>query len=254
MRGGVGCGGRVKRTSESSPGLRTKIYARCCWPLSKATYKLRTNDKHVYFYCSRQRGKRPSVKLRQNMVSTCSLGAARGSLVLLLELGDGSDETAEGHAERGEHEGADARGARLDVVDLRDDRLLRDRDREQRVAGEALVDDHAENAHHRRAAVVALRVQLELLATHARLVVVANPEITGDVAWRFGRVLREHRVVQKRHDEDNLGPSEIRQRRPRRNRASRHVRELDVFSDREVPRPAETRLRDEDVQASGHRE
>ena len=40
------------------------------------------------------------------------------------------------------------------------DRLLRHRDREEWVASEALVDDHAEDAHHRRAAVVALGVEL----------------------------------------------------------------------------------------------
>ena len=35
--------------------------------------------------------------------------------------------------------------------------------RPDRVAGERLVDDHANDAHHRRAAVVALGVQLERL-------------------------------------------------------------------------------------------
>ena len=54
------------------------------------------------------------------------------------------------------------------------DRLLRHRDREERVAGEALVDHHADDAHHRRAAVVALRVELPLLALLARLVLVAD--------------------------------------------------------------------------------
>ena len=54
------------------------------------------------------------------------------------------------------------------------DRLLRHRDREEWVAGEALVDDHAEDAHHRRAAVVALRVELPLLALLTRLVLVAD--------------------------------------------------------------------------------
>ena len=54
------------------------------------------------------------------------------------------------------------------------DRLLRNRDREEWVAGEALVDDHAEDAHHRRAAVVALRVELPLLALLTRLVLVAD--------------------------------------------------------------------------------
>ena len=54
------------------------------------------------------------------------------------------------------------------------DRLLRHRDREEWVASEALVDDHAEDAHHRRAAVVALRVELPLLAALARLVLVAD--------------------------------------------------------------------------------
>ena len=54
------------------------------------------------------------------------------------------------------------------------DRLLRHRDREEWVASEALVDEHAEDAHHRRAAVVALRVELPLLAALARLVLVAD--------------------------------------------------------------------------------
>merc|ERR1719311_1447987 len=118
----------------------------------------------------------------------CALRA--GFSVLLAELRYGGDETAESHAERGEHEGADACGALLDVVErVHQDRLLRDRDREQRVAGEGLVDDHAGDAHHRRAAIVALRVQLELLATLARLVLVANPEGTADIAWRLARVL-----------------------------------------------------------------
>lgn len=36
-------------------------------------------------------------------------------------------------------------------------------EREERVAGERLVDDHADDAHHGGAAVVALRVELELL-------------------------------------------------------------------------------------------
>ena len=54
------------------------------------------------------------------------------------------------------------------------DRLLRHRDRPEWVAGEALVDDHAEDAHHRRAAVVALRVELPLLALLTRLVLVAD--------------------------------------------------------------------------------
>ena len=36
-------------------------------------------------------------------------------------------------------------------------------EREERVAGERLVDDHADDAHHGGAAVVALGVQLELL-------------------------------------------------------------------------------------------
>ena len=54
------------------------------------------------------------------------------------------------------------------------DRLLRHRDREEWVASEALVDDHAEDAHHRRAAVVALRVELPLLALLTRLVLVAD--------------------------------------------------------------------------------
>ena len=54
------------------------------------------------------------------------------------------------------------------------DRLLRHRDREEWVASEALVDEHAEDAHHRRAAVVALRVELPLFAALARLVLVAD--------------------------------------------------------------------------------
>ena len=47
-------------------------------------------------------------------------------------------------------------------------------DRPDRVAGQALVDHHAVDAHHRRAAVVALRVELKLLAANARLVLVAD--------------------------------------------------------------------------------
>ena len=36
------------------------------------------------------------------------------------------------------------------------------------------MDEHAEDAHHRRAAVVALRVELPLLALLTRLVLVAD--------------------------------------------------------------------------------
>ena len=65
--------------------------------------------------------------------------------------------------------------ALLDVVARElQHRLRRHRDRPDRVAGEALVDEHAEDAHHRRAAVVALRVELPLLAALARLVLVAD--------------------------------------------------------------------------------
>merc|ERR1719252_422084 len=124
------------------------------------------------------------------------------------------------------------RRALVDVVKrVLEDRLNRHRDGEQRVAGEPLVDDHAGDAHHGRTAVVALHVELELLAGLAGLVLVADPERATDIAG-----------------------GHVRERRPGRDGAAGHVRELDVLRDGEIPRPAETGLRDEDVEARSHGE
>ena len=65
-------------------------------------------------------------------------------------------------------------------------------EREERVAGERLVDDHADDAHHGGAAVVALGVELELLHLG---VGVAHPRdaVAHDVARRPVGVLSELR-------------------------------------------------------------
>ena len=85
-----------------------------------------------------------------------------------------------------------------------------------RVAGEALVDHAADDAHHRRAAVVALNVELPLLAGEARHVVVPDPDgalpdvgAVGDVTQGLAQVLRDDRVVEERDDQDDLEPREV---------------------------------------------
>ena len=104
------------------------------------------------------------------------------------------------------------------------------------------VGHHASDAHHRRAAIVALGVQLELLAREAGLVLVPDPRERNHVTGPAVRLLLEDRVVEERDNQHNLHPREARQRRPRGDRAAGHVRELDVLGEREIPRPAEARL------------
>eukprot|EP00964_Phaeocystis_antarctica_P107784 scaffold72451_cov54-Phaeocystis_antarctica.AAC.2 len=177
------------------------------------------------------------------------------TLLVLAELRDSRHDAGEGHAKRGQHEGAHARGALLDVVtnNLKH-RLRRHRDRPDGVAGERLVDDHAADAHHGSAAVVALGVQLELLARETGLVLVPHPREGNHVTGPAVRLLLENRVVEQGDNQHNLHPRKARERRPRGNGAARHVRELNVLGERKVSRPADARLGQEHVHARGHRE
>merc|ERR1712118_599929 len=86
-------------------------------------------------------------------------------------------------------------------------------EREERVAGERLVDDHADDAHHGGAAVVALGVQLELLDLG---VGVAHPrEVARDVTRLPVGVLGEQAVVNDGDLAHNLRPAGLRKRLPR---------------------------------------
>jgi len=158
----------------------------------------------------------------QHLPSDCASFVVRNLFRVLGELRDGSGNAQEGHAERRKHEGADARRALLDVVaDDLQHWLRRDGDGPDRVAGERLVDSHAGDAHHGGAAVVALGVELELLAGEARRVVVPHPDLARlhvgaitHITRRLGRVLGQDGVVQERNDEHNLDPRKVGERRP----------------------------------------
>merc|ERR1719454_1106088 len=107
-------------------------------------------------------------------------------------------------------------------------------EREDGVAREGLVDEHARDAHHRRAAVVALGVELPRLAEdelvladllrravaepHVIAVGVARPrDALGDhIARRLGGVLLEPQDLADGNEEHNLEPRRGRKRRPRR--------------------------------------
>mmetsp|Transcript_38843 Transcript_38843/g.81523 ORF Transcript_38843/g.81523 Transcript_38843/m.81523 type:complete len:222 (-) Transcript_38843:144-809(-) len=174
-------------------------------------------------------------------------------LLLLSELGDGGDGAAEDHAEGGEDEGADARRALLNVVSQRlKDRLRRHGDGVERVAGQGLVGDHACNAHHGGAAIVALDVELELLSGEARHVLVPHPAKGDDISWGLVGLLRKHRVVEEGDDQHDLQPRKVGQRRPRGDRAARHVGVLDVLGEGQVARPADACLGQDHVQGCGH--
>mmetsp|Transcript_17766 Transcript_17766/g.26764 ORF Transcript_17766/g.26764 Transcript_17766/m.26764 type:complete len:238 (-) Transcript_17766:38-751(-) len=92
------------------------------------------------------------------------------------------------------------------------------------VASQVLVDDHAEDAHHRSATVVALGVQLVVLD---RRVSVADPRnaVAHDIPGLPVGVLREERVVEDGNERDNLRPSSGWERLPRRDSARRNVLE-----------------------------
>merc|ERR1719436_1280719 len=120
-------------------------------------------------------------------------------------------------------------------------------DREDRVAGERLVDEHASDAHHSSAAIVALGIELpratqdELLLAdllggaitepHIVAVRVARPRHTlwHDIARLFLRVLLQEVHLTEGDEEDDLEPSRCWEGRPRRNCAAREVRELDAL-------------------------
>mmetsp|Transcript_10343 Transcript_10343/g.22522 ORF Transcript_10343/g.22522 Transcript_10343/m.22522 type:complete len:226 (+) Transcript_10343:339-1016(+) len=143
-------------------------------------------------------------------------------------------------------------------------------DREDGVAGERLVDEHAGDAHHGSAAIVALSVELpraaedELLLANLLGRAVAEPHIIAirvarpqpalwnDIPRLLVRVLFEEVDLAERDEEDNLEPRRGRKGRPRGNSAARNVGELDVLSSRQVSREASAAVRSNDAEESRH--
>merc|ERR1740127_397283 len=111
-------------------------------------------------------------------------------------------------------------------------RLERLADGEDRVAGQGLVDDHARDAHHRGAAVVALGVELPRLAEDELVLAdllggaIAQPHVVAVGVARPRNALGDHIarglvgvLLQPQHladgdEEDDLEPRRGRQRRP----------------------------------------
>jgi len=143
-------------------------------------------------------------------------------------------------------------------------------DREDGVAREGLVDDHARDAHHRGAAVVALGVKLPRLAEEELLLAdllgraVAQPHVVAvgvarprealrhDVAGRLLRVLLEEVDLQDRDEDDDLEPRGGGQGGPRGDRAAWDVGEQNVLRRGEVAREADARVRRDGTEEASH--
>mmetsp|Transcript_21001 Transcript_21001/g.25810 ORF Transcript_21001/g.25810 Transcript_21001/m.25810 type:complete len:300 (+) Transcript_21001:302-1201(+) len=149
-------------------------------------------------------------------------------------------------------------------------RLERLADREDGVAGEGLVDDHASDAHHGSTAVVALSVELPGLAKEELLLAnllggaVAEPDIVAirvagpepalrnDVTRVLRRVLLEAVDLERRDEDDDLQPRRRGKRCPRGDGTTRDVRELDALRGGEVARPAHAAVGGDDTKEGSH--
>mmetsp|Transcript_74787 Transcript_74787/g.200476 ORF Transcript_74787/g.200476 Transcript_74787/m.200476 type:complete len:241 (-) Transcript_74787:4-726(-) len=125
--------------------------------------------------------------------------------------------------------------------------------RVERINAEQLVDEAAGDAHHRRAAVLALGVQLEGLDLG---VVVAHPRVERDVARLAVGVLRlgseaGASLLHAGEDHD-LQPSRGGHGLERREAASGHVLELEVLRGGEVAWHADARLDGDHVEEAKH--
>mmetsp|Transcript_17929 Transcript_17929/g.40349 ORF Transcript_17929/g.40349 Transcript_17929/m.40349 type:complete len:266 (-) Transcript_17929:63-860(-) len=126
----------------------------------------------------------------------------------------------------------------------------------ERIDAKQLVNQAASDAQHRRAAVVALGVELERLLGG---VVIALPARATDVTRRSIIKLLHHTgggaseaSLGRARDSHDLQPAERRRRLERSEAASRHVSELEVLLDRQVAREAHTRVDQDHVEEAKH--
>merc|ERR1719310_522306 len=143
-------------------------------------------------------------------------------------------------------------------------------DGEEGIPRERLVDDQPSHTHHRRAPVVALRVQLpgspedELVLANLLRRPVAEPHIVPVGVARPRDALRHHVArllvgvlleevdLAERNENDDLEPRRRWQRRPRADGTTGEVRELDVLRGRQVPRKADAGVSREDTEEARH--
>jgi len=126
----------------------------------------------------------------------------------------------------------------------------------ERIDAEELVDEAAGDAHHGRAAVLALNVELVALDLW---VVIAHPAGGANVAALSllglsddGERLRSEAGLARASDGHDLQPAKLGQGLKRGEQARRHVGELKLSGAGEVAREADARLNVDDVEEAKH--